>query len=465
VRHRGATRVGEIEVPRMPRSILMSLVVLAACFDNPPDADGEGSSSGDGSSGPGTSAATGTSASTSDASGPDGSGSASSEASGSGSSDDTTTGAPACALSGTWENVLDDEGESGMGAQGRGMEVADDGTVYITGNIDGHWLVRRSSDRGSSWDGVDDYTGEGGVNSPATPGGVAFAADGTVFVSGVLGGEVGQSSSRIVRRSADGATWSTVENFQLEFGFDTFASGIAVASDGTVFTAGHADSSQGGRWIVRRSDDGGDSWVTDDDFQQFDGVLCLPRDIVAVADGTMLASGHCFQDPDFMGSLWTVRRRTARGWTTVDQQGMDQGFGDQGAANGAFSSSRSFVAGAVIDVTDSHWTIRVSDDGTTWSTLDDWTSPAGGARAVAILDHGDGTLLALGSETGTVPTTVTRRSDDEGASWETIETYTYVQGLYGGPLVMSPNGDVYTGAIALADGGINHWLVRRMSCD
>jgi hypothetical protein len=448
----------------MPRSILLSLVVLAACFDNPPDAEAESSSSGEAGTGSGTSADASTSASTSVASDPEGSGSGSNDGSSSddGSGESSTTGVPACTLSGTWENVLDDEGPSGVGAQGRGMEVAADGTVYITGNADGHWLVRKSSDRGGSWDPVDDWMGEASEGG-ATPGGVAFADDGTVFVSGVFGPE-GQSSRRIVRRSEDGQTWTTVEDFQLEFAFDTFVSAIAMATDGTIFTAGHADSSQGGRWIVRRSEDDGDTWAIDDDFQQFAGTLCLPRDIVAVQDGTMLASGHCFQDPDFMNSIWTVRRRSGAGWATVDQQGVGA-FGGQGAANGAFSRSRMFVAGAVVEVSDSYWTIRVSDDGTSWSTLDSWTSPAGGARASAILDHGDGTLLALGSESGTVPTAVTRRSDDDGASWETIETYTYVQGLYGGPLVMSGNGDVYTGAIGLAEGGINHWLVRRMSCD
>jgi hypothetical protein len=115
-------------------------------------------------------------------------------------------------------------------------------------------------------------------------------------------------------------------------------------------------------------------------------------------------------------------------------------------------------------MTDSRWTIRTSDDGVAWETLDDWASEAGGARAVAIYERGD-TLIALGSETGAVPTIVTRRSDDDGATWERIDTYTYDAGIYGGPLAASDDGDLYTSGIGLAGGGLNHWIVRRMACE
>src|SRR4029453_6110043 len=98
-------------------------------------------------------------------------------------------------------------------------------------------------------------------------------------------------SHRIVRRSTDdGASWDEVENYQLETGYDTFVSAIAIASDGALYTTGQAGSSQGGRWVTRRSEDSGESWTTDDDYQRDDGQLCLPRDVFAFSDGSIYAS-------------------------------------------------------------------------------------------------------------------------------------------------------------------------------
>src|SRR5690242_14487710 len=162
------------------------LFVPLACFDDPPDAGAESSEGGSDVSSTDAPTTTSASTSTSATSDPDGSGSSDAESSSGSSDESSTTEARPCTLSGTWDVVLDDAGASGNGAQGRGVLGTTAGTIYATGNADGHWLVRRSEDHGATWEIVDDVAARVSGGG-AVPGGPARAEDGTMFVIGLVG--------------------------------------------------------------------------------------------------------------------------------------------------------------------------------------------------------------------------------------------------------------------------------------
>jgi len=79
-----------------------------------------------------------------------------------------------------------------------------------------------------------------------------------IVVNGAL------TTARGVRRSTDGgATWSTIESFQLQRGLYAVAQIIAADVAGNIYVAGSGNVTIKGKttrhWLVRKSSDGGNS--------------------------------------------------------------------------------------------------------------------------------------------------------------------------------------------------------------
>jgi len=209
----------------------------------------------------------------------------------------------------TWTRPLDDFASSGGFTYYDGMASDAAGNLYAAGFVlDGNltvpdrWIVRRSGDGGASWTTIDDFD-RGGQPDGDHPS-IAVDAAGDVYVSGVsyvsgssvwtirkgVGGTsfstvdamqsgnargifahptagifaVGtRSQSWTVRRSTDGgASWPNIETFKLGRNYASHAYGIGANALGHLYVVGIAYNRTGGRWLVRKSIDGGASFST-----------------------------------------------------------------------------------------------------------------------------------------------------------------------------------------------------------
>jgi hypothetical protein len=156
----------------------------------------------------------------------------------------------------TWQNVDTFQLNSGYNSLARGIGADVLGNIYVVGNAIGpsvkgtawaHWVVRKSSNGGTSWTSVDDYQLDSSNYSMA----YRFAVDvsGNLYVAGFGNTGSGYNSHWIVRKSVGGTgSWATVDNFQ-HAGSGSIASAIVADASGKVFVGG----SGGGHWLVRRS--------------------------------------------------------------------------------------------------------------------------------------------------------------------------------------------------------------------
>ena len=110
----------------------------------------------------------------------------------------------------------------------------------------------------------------------------------------------------IVRKSGDGGnTWVNVD--VLTVGAGKIASALAVGTDGVglVVVAGrYQDAQSVYHWIVRRPDALG-NWQTVDDFQLAPGYAADPAGVAVDAAGNLLVTGSA---SDAAGNHWVVRR-------------------------------------------------------------------------------------------------------------------------------------------------------------
>jgi hypothetical protein len=285
----------------------------------------------------------------------------------------------------------------------------------------------------------------------------------------------GGSGSRIVQKSGDhGQTWKLLDTVPFPDANPICNFGnVAVDSKGVLYSAGSCDFEG---WLVRRSTDGGATWVNVGDFFTLvPGQPARFADLHIGSDDAVFVAGTA-QDSMSVGH-WIVRRLdSGNKWTIVDNYQLDVGQG--GSFRALAGSSKvyavgtmdSTAVGAVGGAVTKHWIIRRADaDGSTWKTLDDWTySNALAVVATGVYEGPNGKLVAVGSVTDAsgVARVITRRSNDDGTTWIGAEEWTLAPGKSSAPgeLVADAQGNVYGTVRAIAADDHAHWLVRRLSC-
>jgi len=178
-----------------------------------------------------------------------------------------------------------------------GFAADDAGNLFVTGSagqdsngLNGHWVVRKSTDHGQSWSTVDNYPN-------AVPNKIHFLSgtNGGLFVVGYRNG----GSTWTVRRSRDsGASWAVVDSLP------GIAYGVSSDSAGNVYVVGES-----GGWTVRQSSNGGNTWQT---IYSGDPTGFGASDIAADNSGNLWVTGSY----DF---AWAVLHRDPVGsWQPVE---------------------------------------------------------------------------------------------------------------------------------------------------
>ncbi|MCS6912495.1 MAG: hypothetical protein RMK29_19080 [Myxococcales bacterium] len=257
-----------------------------------------------------------------------------------------------------------------------------------------HWIVRRSTDGGMTFATVDDFNLVAGKHSAAF--GVADDAAGAHYVAG-YGIDVTDTRHWIVRRSTDGGTsWDTSDDFVYAGGRRSEALDVVEGGAG-MLAIGFGNDGSAHRWIVRRRQ--GAAWATTDDYR-----LGVGQDAVGVhlaaAGMTVYAIGRATNDSGL--TFWVVRRSTDGGltWQTVDSYRHE----DMREARGLFvyidRAGRVYALGEGLERTGRYsWVVRRSTDrGATWQTLDVWPGQAGqGASPRGMIEDAQGNLLIAGA--------------------------------------------------------------------
>ncbi len=313
----------------------------------------------------------------------------------------------------TWTTVDDYEYPGSTDAyHNLGSLVAMGTNLYAAGLAsDGvyRWVVRKSTDAGVTWTTVDDYRLATGTAAYA----MSMTVSGsTLLVAGVAYDTAGVSNGHwVVRRSTDeGTTWATVDDYVYAADKSSAATGI-VADGSTVYAVGSGGiASEMTHWVTRKSSDGGSTWVTVNDFDYSIGAVGIaPGETaptaVAVAGSTVYAVGS------WNSSHWLVRKSTDSGdtWTTVDdyQYMPSTAYGGNSVVSIVAVGSTVYVLGEGTESpgTAQHWLLRRSEDqGSTWSVVDDFRYVGHASLSPMNLFAAKGAVYSVGSAMDTTST-------------------------------------------------------------
>lgn len=383
---------------------------------------------------------------------------------------------PVCTLSGTFSLFDEYQYVSGEDSRAGGLVLNSSGHLFVAGTVlDGtdveHRIVRRSTNGGASWSVVDDYQLSAGKASYG--GAIVISASGTLYTSGSAT-DASDLRHWIVRRSTDGGTsWSTLDDYQLSSSHNALGGAVYLAPlSGHLFVVGNAnDASDLTHWIVRRSTDGGTSWSTVDDFQLSSTWHSAGRSIVEDRFGNLYAAGYGY-DAQLKGR-WIVRKSTNGGttWSTVDNFVKVAGFDATAAAITTDFAGNIYVAGSVKEALGGPWgwVVRKSTNGgTTWSIVNEYRLDASRSAVVNNLRSDIfGNIYVTGwAEDGSgVFHWIVRRSADAGATWGTIDDYMKAGGTdsSAGSIGNDTSGNVYIMGYG-KDATSQHWTIRKMDC-
>jgi hypothetical protein len=260
---------------------------------------------------------------------------------------------------------------------------------------------------------------------------MATSAAGTVYATG-LADDASETPHVLVQQSVDGgSTWSLVND---STGVITGVQvSIAVDPGGVLYQAATAKApgATWGTWVTRQSTDGGANWTIVDNFTL--GGEMQPWSVTTDAAGNVYVAGY--GTATSAGNLaWLVRKGTPTAggmtWTTVDQ------FVTSGTLSKALGVVSHPTAGIFViglgqvtqkSVSASVWIVRRSqDDGATWTTVDTY-EPSSEGRGVALGVDGAGNLYGLGyvqnSAKGVFFDWYVRKSSDGGSTWTTVDHF------------------------------------------
>lgn len=311
-------------------------------------------------------------------------------------------------------------------------EALYDSQTVVNSSADIEWSIRKSFDGGMNWQTL--HTHKVSATAWSAGGrGIAFSPKGSVFAIGRTEDSDKRSHWLVLRGQDFGKNWSLVDDFTLFPGAgDHYAYHLAVSEKGKVCVAGKlSDNTDFSKiteqaWVVRCSEDDGDTWTTID--QQS---AAQASAIAFNSLGDLFVAGTEFiqNDPNVMGKLQVKFLEAGSSqWKVIDSFQFDGKY--SGAISGFVDSKDCFLiagSGWVTTVDNSQlrrWFVRrTCNAGQDWETLDSYTlEPTMNAEAYQITEDTKGRLFVAGyaQDLTKIYHTVVRMSEDQGKTWGTI---------------------------------------------
>jgi hypothetical protein len=337
-----------------------------------------------------------------------------------------------------------------------------DGIMYsigrgLTGGVS-HVIVKRSTDRGSTWTVVDDYVGVTSNEGTA----IAVDSTGVVYTIGAF-----NNVDWMVRRSDDqGDSWQSVDTFN-NGTYTARPQAIAIDSSDGVFVVGYTDTLSGDYFaVVRQSTTGASgSFSTLDDYLLGPSGMTAAYGIAFDESENVYVYGSGYAGPGLNPAF--VRYADASDyttWTTLMDDYVITG-GTFAIPNSLTFNSQGHILLSVngTNATGSSTVVLLSTDaGVTWTESHAYARESTGSTKISsLLTHSNGEILMLGYATsGTDVITFLKSSDDDGVTWDIVEEYSETgQGVVFYDLIeFNDESLVSVGSVGSA------WILRNTTC-
>lgn len=241
------------------------------------------------------------------------------------------------------------------------------------------WVVKKSTDNGTTWNPVDIFSLDGDSISDAKS--IAFDASGNIYVAGSASDRQGSYHWMIRKSTDDGNTWSTILDFQAEAGYMASAKGIIISGFGKILTVGSAyDSSSGAgsKWLVLQLNTDGSGLNVLNSYFQSTGYTAIAESITEDSSNNLYVSGSA---SSAMGTSWTVRKSSDGGatWTNVDSYRPATGYFFTSKKIKVDNLGNIYAVGfGSFGLPYSSCLVRVSSDGgSTWNVSDQYNPYSG----------------------------------------------------------------------------------------
>jgi hypothetical protein len=373
-----------------------------------------------------------------------------------------------CTADSVWTTVDDYQGP-GTDTYSSTLVQDPAGVVYQTGGFldgdkKGHWFVRKSSDGMTNWTLVDDFQRVAAKDSYVV--GAIAPRNNAVLVVGDTYDEMDRRFATLRRTEDGGATWVS-DFFQQEMdGVNTVYRDIGVDTAGSIYLMGGGASGGLFHWTVRKSVDGGKTHTPFDDYVHPDSDTNTARGIVDDASGKLYVIGSAQKAGN---DRWITRSNVNGAFEVVDDYQYPGGTVTYGFSIARHPSGSLFGFGNGTDSAGkNHCLIRRRAAGeTTWNLVDDFQLQTGQECFVsrAVVDP-EGTLYV--AESAQTPTShgIIRRSTDGGTTWSTFADYEFTTGkdTYSYHLMRDPSGDLLWSLSGKDGQDQGHGIIRRLDC-
>lgn len=258
------------------------------------------------------------------------------------------------------------------------------GRLYAAGLVDGLWTVLSSGDQGGTWSTIDSFN-TGATSYPELRS-ITTDADGNVYVAGSAKTSRGLRQW-LVRKGVpslsapDGVSWTTIDAYTPARNYGARANQVAIKAPAIpgnaaeIYVGGTSGSSSGEQWVVRRSTDGGATWVIVDsvvsDYGSLNTLAVSPDGSIYTSGSTRTVTGS--KRNQTTTQSFVVRKGTPNAsapngisWSTREVLSLVESTGNsifRAQSSTVDQDGRLFLAG--YEVVDSvwNWRIRASFDG------------------------------------------------------------------------------------------------------
>jgi hypothetical protein len=366
-----------------------------------------------------------------------------------------------------WKTV-DDFTPAGANAEAHGVAVDSAGRVYVVGTANGQGIVRYSVDGGATWSTRDDFVYPSGSNSLFNA--IAMDPQGNLFVGGSSQTAV---FHWIVRRSTDqGATWEIVDDYFRPMidpshpGTNGVVYSLSSDSQGRVYGAGlmHETGPSYLNWWVRSSDIGGTNWDTRlllfSGYAQVSQLTCAGEAVYVAGEtsGGEAPTGFILGSSDH-GAIWSTNFES----TSEFYQAMTSDSAGNVYSAGITSTSNGY-----------DWLVRKGIPGSARWTILDQFSNSGGPQSITVDAAGNICLAGYSADPHadtngfhyTTFTWLTRQYSIATGQWSTTDVFSYstnptnmLTAAMG--TAIAPDGSTFVVGWGTSDSGQRHWIVRK----